>query len=775
MKRLIFTNSMIYLGGVLLFLLLLVGCASQQTTALPATETSQATEMPDETVLLASETPSPAPTTNLDEAYLVTPGRLAVRAGPGFEYGDPLTALSPNTTAAILGMSIDSDWWQIECPVDIVSPSGCWVRRDPLYFDAYNIQSVPVVLSPPTSTPPNEPRTLTICQGAEPDTLFIYGGAMLAQSQILQAIYDGPIDTRGYDYQPVILEKLPSLADGDAVIEAVPVRQGDRVLNDAGVVVALQAGEIVRPFGCNRSDCAIAWDGSSMLVMAQLSATFTLLEGVRWSDGEPLTAADSHFSYQVALECQETGQCYPRSITYTNLIERTASYVVLDTLSTLWSGVPGFLDPNYRTNFFHPLPEHQIGHLSIERMVNDPLVIHRPLGWGPYAIKEYRPGEIIKLIRNPYYFRTDEGLPRFDQLNYWFTGSSLENLSAIVSGKCDIVELEASTKSVDDEHMGMLFEMEANGQLKAYFTTGTTWEHADFSIGHADYDDGYQAGTDRPDLFGDVRTRQAIALCMDRQRLVDELLHGKSSVPDTYLPQEHPLYNPNAAHYDFDPEAGSALLEQVGWIDEDGDPATPRVARGVPNVPDGMLLSFSYRTTTAVLRQQVTQILAESLALCGIQVSPEYLPAAEFFADPPEGDLFSRRFDMAVFAWLTGANPPCELFTSDNIPGDPEVLNADAKLRFPKGWKGQNNSGYSNPEYDQVCWAGKEALPEMAEYVENHLQAQEIFARDLPVIPLFLRIKFAISRPDLCGLIIDPTSNSELWNLENFDYGEGCK
>jgi peptide/nickel transport system substrate-binding protein len=508
--------------------------------------------------------------------------------------------------------------------------------------------------------------------------------------------------------------------------------------------------------------------------MAQLSATFTLLEGIRWSDGEPLTAADSYFGYDLARRCMWSGDCfeYPYS---DPLLERTADYAVLDERTTRWVGVPGFLDPNYRTNFFHPLPEHQIGRLTPAQMVEDPMVIRNPMGWGPYMIKDYRYGERIIMVPNPYYFRANEGLPRFDQLVYRFTGQTMDNLTDVVSGECDIVELEASVKSFEDEHIPTLLEMEANGELKTYFTTAMTWEHADFSIGHADYDDGYQAGRDRPDLFGDVRTRQAIALCIDRQRLVDELLHGKSRVPDSYLTQEHPLFNPNVAHYDFDPAAGSALLEQVGWIDDDSDPITPRVALGVSNVPNGTPLSFTFATTTAILRQQVLQILFESLRQCGIQMSLEFKPAAEFFADAPEGDLFSRRFDMAEFAWLTAADPPCDLFTSDSIPGDPNVLNSDGKARFPQGWGGQNETGYSNPEYDQACWAAREALPEMPEYVENHLKAQEIFARDLPVIPLYLRIKFAISRPDFCGMSFDPTSPSELWNIESFDYGEGCK
>jgi peptide/nickel transport system substrate-binding protein len=633
------------------------------------------------------------------------------------------------------------------------------------------LESSPTV--EPSSTP--TPRILTICMGAEPDTLFVFGGSMLAQSQILQAIYDGPIDKLGYDYQPMILEKLPSLADGDAVIEAVAVKKLDHVVNNAGEVVALTAGEVVRPFGCYRSDCAIEWDGSSPLEMAQLSVTYTLLGGIRWSDGEPLTAADSYFGYQVALKCQESGDCYPWGLSVKNLLDHTAAYISLDELSTRWTGIPGFMDPNYRTNFFHPLPEHEIGQLTSAEMAYDERVIRKPTGWGPYVITKWEPGKYVKMVPNEHYFRAQEGLPRFDQLIYRFVGTDpLANLSSIVSGECDVLEWEASY-AMQAEHMVTLLEMEADGQVKAHFSTGTTWEHVDFSIGHVDYDDGYQPGSDRLDFFGDVRTRQAIALCMDRQKLVDELFYGKSSVPDTYLPQEHPLFNSQAAHYEFNPAAGSALLEQVGWIDADDDPATPRVAHGMEDIPDGTLLSFNYTTTTSTERQQVTQILAESLAQCGIQVTLEYLPAADFFADPPDGDLFSRRFDMVQFAWLTGPDPACDLYTSDSIAGDPELVGSEGELRFPKGWKGQNDTGYSNPEYDQACWAAREALPEMPEYTENHIKAQEIFARDLPVIPLYLRIKFAVTRPDFCGLIIEPTSNSELWNIENFDYGEGCR
>ena len=51
-------------------------------------------------------------------------------------------------------------------------------------------------------------RTLVICLGQEPDTLYRYGGNTMASSPVLQAVYDGPIESNSFGYQPVILEKL---------------------------------------------------------------------------------------------------------------------------------------------------------------------------------------------------------------------------------------------------------------------------------------------------------------------------------------------------------------------------------------------------------------------------------------------------------------------------------------------------------------------------------------------------------------------------------------
>jgi peptide/nickel transport system substrate-binding protein len=638
-----------------------------------------------------------------------------------------------------------------------------------------NIPSTTLSLSTPTPestatrTPTPAPRTLNICQGAEPDTLYIYGGNMLAANNVLEAIYDGPIDSNGFSYQPVILEKLPSLADGDATIQPVAVVENDFVLNDAGQVVLLRPSEVVRPYGCNLSDCAITWQGEP-LEMAQMSAIFTLKMNIRWSDGEPLTADDSLFGFEMANGCRfpedPNAACGTLGAGGQQTIERTASYIALDDYTTQWVGVPGFLDQAYMTNFAHPLPRHQLqGFTPQELFTAEESSVH-PMGWGPYKIDKFQFGEYIRMSRNPYYFRADEGLPHFDQLIIRFFGrDEAATLFALENGACDLVDWEQASKHIPLEH---LIEYGNSGQIQALITTGTTWEHLDFNIQPAQsiINSGAFAGWDLDGdgqgPFGDVRLRQAIAMCLDRQKVVDTLFFGKSPVPDTYLPPNHPLLNAQATHWQYDPAAAAALLDNIGWLDTDNDPTTLRLASGVTGVPDGTPLSMNIETTTAKIRQQVFDIFSQSLAGCGIQVNLQTYAAADFFNADPAGRVYGRLYDLAEFARLTGVTPPCDLFLSNHLP------------TAENGLSGQINSGFNDPVYDAACNQQLQSLPGEVAYTQAAQEAQRIFAEQLPVVPLFLQIKYAAARPDMCDYSLDPSAQSDFGNIEAFDYGVGC-
>jgi len=615
------------------------------------------------------------------------------------------------------------------------------------------------------------PDTLVICQGQQPETLYQYGGSMLASSHVYEAIYDGPFDANSFGYQPVIMEKLPSLADGDAVIQTVTVGEGDTVVDDTGEVVVLAAGEgvtvtqTIRPAGCASSDCAIVYEGGE-LEMDQMVVTFKLLEGLTWSDGTPLTTADSVYSFNLQADPDTPSGKYT--------IDRTASYEATDDLTSVWTGLPGYKDSTYFLNFFGPNPEHVWGQYTAAELVEAVDADALYTGWGAYIIDEWVKGDHISMHKNPNYWRADEGLPKFENVIYRFVGeNSNANIAAILSGECDIVD---QTSHLDDQSE-LLLELQAAGQVNPTFVIGTTWEHADFNIYPADDATGFASwDTDGDGIgpFGDIRLRQAVAMCMDRQAVVDTVMFGQSIVLDTYIPPEHPLFADTVKHWPFDVEAAGALLDEIGWLDDDGDATTPRVASGVTGVPDGTLLEFSYGTTSATQRQQATQVMAESMALCGIKVNLEYYPASEWFADGPDGDLFGRRTDLGQFAWLTGVEPSCDLYLTEAIPGPEDAINQFTGETFAYGWGGWNQTGYSNPEYDQVCNAALQSLPGEDSYTENHIRAQEIFGEELPVVPLYLRLKLAATRPDMCDFIMDPTANSEFWNIENFGYGALC-
>jgi peptide/nickel transport system substrate-binding protein len=593
---------------------------------------------------------------------------------------------------------------------------------------------------------------LTICLGEEPSTLYPYGSLNAAARSVLSAVYDGPIDVVDYGYEPVILEKVPSLDDGDAQVAPVNVQAGDQVVDADGNVVMLTTGTRVRPTGCRSDICAVKYDGSSALQMDQLVVTFTMLKGLLWSDGEPLTSADSIYAFQLASNTATPVSKF--------LVDRTATYEAADEQTIQWWGKPGFIDPDYYTNFWMPLPQHAWGEDTPADLLKLEVSSRMPVGWGPYIIDEWTAGKDIHLVKNLNYFRADSGLPKFDELNFRFMPDTDAAVAGLVNGTCDV--LDPSVRL--DGQVGLLQQMEHEAQAKLLTAPTMTMEWLAFGIVPASYDDGYNTknNEDRPDLFGDKRTRQAVALCLDRQKVVDTVLFGLSQVPDSYLPADHPLHNGNLQTYEFNPEAGKEILDSVGWRDDDNNASTPRRAVNVSKVPVGTPLVLNYYTSAATQRHQVADIFIQSLSQCGIGLNTIFLPAADFYAQGPTGPLFGRKFDLAEYAiGVNSLEPQCDWFTASQIPS------------ASNSWVGTNVSGYKNPAFDSACDTASQSLSTDPEY-SSHQEAQAIFASDIPSIPLYLRLKVAAARPDFCGFKLDPSSSSPLADIEDFDYGEGC-
>jgi len=612
-------------------------------------------------------------------------------------------------------------------------------------------RSSPVAVEPTLGPPP--PETLIVCLGSEPESLYrfsseyLYGPSSRESETVLQAIYDGPIDVVGYAHQAVILENLPSLESGDARLVEVSVRETEAYFNPQTFQPdSLAVGKPYLPTGCQDSSCVRTYGGGPV-GMQRMEVDFRLRLGIDWSDGQPLTAGDSVYAFDLDR--------HRDTPTPKTLVDRTASYEALDQRTVRWIGIPGYMDSEYLSNFWSPLPQHVLGEFSPLDLLGAPEANRQPLGWGAYRMEEWIPGQQISLTRNPAYFRSQQGLPFFDRLIFRFIGPEAQSsIDQLLTGECDVLDesavLEAlALDSLDVQGLARLIELREASAIALSWSAGSEMERLDFNLAP-------QANA--PALFADDRTRRAVAACLNREALVRDLLFGMSVVPQSYLPPGHPLQAQDLSPQPADSAEGVRLLEEVGWVDADG---TPRQSEGVAGVPNGTALQFGLLIPQGALHLAVGQRIQQDLARCGIQADLEVLSSQQLFEAWPDGRVFGRGFQAVEWAWPAWVSPLCEMFAGFETP------TADHPL-------GVNAGGFRQAAYDLACSRLLLGLPTGESYAAAVRATQQTFHDQLPAIPLYMRPRVVAHAADLCGVMVDPTALSPLWNLESIVRGSDC-
>ncbi len=584
--------------------------------------------------------------------------------------------------------------------------------------------------TPAPTASPIPPKEITVCMGRQPASLYLYGDQSLTALALRHAIYESLYTTLGYGYQPHALATLPHPDTGDVTIQTVTVRLGDTVVDVFGEAHVLREGLMVF-----NSAGELVTVSDQPITMQQMVVEFTL-QPLVWSDGVMVTAADSVFSYQVFADPNTPGD--------KRKVRRTASYEATSDLSLRWTGLPGYLPADYVTHVWEPLPQHQLGAFAPADLRDMPETAVSPLSSGPFVVAASTE-DGLTLVKNPHYYRASTGLPNLDLLNVRFVEDGAALLAAELAG-CDVTTQDLLPFAQWPVLQGL-------DGLETAVAPSAVYEHIDFSVNFY-LAEGFQNFI-RPDWFQDPRVRQGITQCTDRQRMVDEIFFGQTTVMSAYVPTSHPLYPDDLATWPYDVAAGNALLDAAGYLDSNGDGLREDPTTGTP---------FSVRLTTDnanAVRAQAAAIFQENLAACGIEVTTEFLPPEDWYNDGPLGSLFGRRFELGMFAWLGGPQPACHLWLERNITGPTQEGFG--------GWGNVNVSGWANADFEAACNGALNALPGTAAYVENHQAALRIWAQQLPMIPLFNYMKVAAVRPEVSGLRLDPTQPSELWNVAEWD------
>ncbi len=543
--------------------------------------------------------------------------------------------------------------------------------------------------------PTNAPRAMGFRVGLldTPSDLLPYhtdAGDRRITAPISALLFPEPLLPLNYAYTTTgVLERMPTFENGD-----VELRSVDVYLDAAGTITTTETETITQ--------------------VEQLVVTYHWNPELRWSDGTPVTAADSLFAYELA-------QTVPLGEEASNRLVLLERYEQVDEHTTRAFLKPDFMHPFYFLTFWTPLPRHLLADLPAEELLQSEFA-RRPVGYGPYIV-ERRDQDGIRLQRNPYYFGEP---PAAEVVSFAFLPGMDTLRSSVLSGSLDV----AVADRIAPEQFAFLDRDAARDLLAVTYTPGPIWEHLDFNL-------------DTP-LLQDIRVRRAIAQGLDRQALVDTLFAGNVPVLDSWILPEQSAAAPTdrLTRYPYDPEEAQRLLDEVGLTDSDGDGIRERAGEPV---------TLELLTTDgAPLRDQVAERFTADMTALGIRVTVRALPVQELYSR--DGPLFRREFQVAQFAWIASVDP-----------GGLALWSCTAVPTENNSWTGNNFAGWCFREADQAIRTANTSL-DQAERREAYVRQQELFTQEIPVVPLFQRLVVTISNPNLAGLEPDPIAPIT-WNI----------
>ncbi|MBT9258751.1 MAG: hypothetical protein KM310_03190 [Clostridiales bacterium] len=505
-----------------------------------------------------------------------------------------------------------------------------------------------------------------------------------------------------------------------------------------------------------------------------LSLKFTLKDGITFSDGTPLTTQDVLATFYFIMDPKFPG---PQQSNYESL---KGAKKYFDTLKDLNARLPGE-DEEANKQIKNPITQEEWNKLAyqafeewkqagaIEVLNDKEIVFHfdevyapalaaiggaaiyskkaldalqdvanagaedlcrKPIGTGPYVLKQFQPDQFTELTANPNYFR---GAPNIETIIF-----KVVNQDAMVglftSGEVDALGVGASAVNPKDQPL-----------IVQQMPDVQTWELPDF---------GYQFMwlNLRNPIFQDVKVRQAMMYAIDRQGIVDELLDGHGAVQSTIFAQAS-WANPEGLNtYPYDPEKAKQLLDEAGWL-PDSDGVRAKVINGKKY---RLEFTFVYPGGSSnPVRQRSAPLIQDYLAKVGIKATPEAMDFNTYISKILNKPGAKIEIDAGLLGWSLSVEPdPTGLFE------------ADAPYNF-SGWSPET---VGKSIYDRSMELTKEGLLtfDQAKRKQIYQELGAIYNEYLPYIFLYTQTSIIDFNPKVKNVNRDirgPTQNVHEWDI----------
>lgn len=226
--------------------------------------------------------------------------------------------------------------------------------------------------------------------------------------------------------------------------------------------------------------------------------------------------------------------------------------------------------------------------------------------------------------------------------------------------------------------------------------------------------------------FDLLEFRQALNYAVDREDMTMRLFRGYAQVAPRGLmtPRMGDWYNEAPGSPAYDPERAKQLLDQLGFIDTDGD--------GVRELPDGEELSFTLYCSVAKTEVEAAGLIAYFLRQVGIRIRIE--PVSP---DAMDVTLKGAAFDLALHTIAAFMVPDMLFFYFHSSRG---VIKEGTVVGFNRG-------GFNDPEMDAALEELRMALTTEEKKAAAH-RVQALLAAQIPRIPLYIADFLEVYRDD---------------------------
>ncbi|MEM9012113.1 MAG: peptide ABC transporter substrate-binding protein [Pseudomonadota bacterium] len=467
--------------------------------------------------------------------------------------------------------------------------------------------------------------------------------------------------------------------------------------------------------------------------------TWTLSEGILWSDGTPLTAADVVFTGDYCMNpdggCQQS--------------EKFTDVASVEALS----------DREVRITFSVPKPFPYGPFVGTEAPIiqaaqfadcmgaNAPQCTDEnfgPIGTGPFVVSEFRANDVVVYEANENYREADK--PHFQTVVFKGGGDAASAARSVLeTGEFDY----AWNLQVEPE---ILTQMAAAGRGQVVSSFGTSVERLHTNFTNPDPALGDERATvAHPHPFlTDAAVRRALSLAIDRQVLVDAG-YGEAGRPTCNVLPAPAIYASTNNDWCLTQDIAQAnqLLDEAGW---------ERGSDGVRE-KDGVRLSILYQTSTNSVRQGTQALIKQWWDQIGVETELKNIDAAVFFGgDQSSPDTFQKFF------------ADIEMYTNNFSGTDPEAYMGSwvcSQAPQPENnWLGNNMPRYCDPAYDALVaeFAKTAALDERAEIAK---QLNDMLMEAGAMIPLIHRGDVSAHALTLGGVRMN-SWDSELWNIADW-------